>query len=122
MKPKSKKPRAALPHAILPPSTPRKVKERATKKAATEKQHRKQIGRRFENSGSESEESEDLPIISVKRTVKTAAEAQAGSAQTSEQATTNSVPDTKSDQDTIPALGDEMERQPWDPTSSQPGD
>ena len=98
------------------------MKELATKNAANEKQKRKQTGRRFENSGSESEDSEDLPIISVKRTVKTPAEAQAGSAQTSEQATTNPVPDTGSNQDTISALDGEMERQPGEPTSSQPGD
>ena len=121
MKPKSKNSKAALLQAVLPPPTPRKVKERATKKAATEKQ-RKQTGRRFENSGSESEDSEDLPIISVKRTVQTPAEAQAGSAQASEQPATNPVPDTGSDQDTIPALGGEMERNPGDPTLSHPGD
>ena len=69
-KPKSKRAKAALPQAVLPPPTPREVKKRATRKIATEKQW-KQTGRRFETSGSESEDIEDLPIISVKRTVQT---------------------------------------------------
>ena len=119
-KPKSKRAKAALPQAVLPPPTPREVKERATRKATTEKQ-RKQIGRRFENSGSESDDSENLPIISVKRTIQTSAEAQT-SAQASEQQTTNPVQDTGSDQDTIPALGGELERNPRDPSALNPGD
>ena len=57
-KPKSKKAKTAVPQPVLPPPIPREVKERATRKIAPEKQ-RKQTGRRFENSGSESEDSED---------------------------------------------------------------
>ena len=110
---KSKKEKAAVPQAVLPPPTPREVKERATRKIAPEKQ-RKQTGRRFENSGSESEDSEDLPIISVKRTVQTSAEAQTGAAQIGA--------DTGSDQDTVPALGGELERNPRDPSALNPGD
>ena len=124
-KPKSKRAKAALPQAIQPPPTPCDRKERATRKAATEKQ-RKQTVRRFENSDSESEDSEDLPIISVKRTVQTSAEAQAseqqtGSAQAREQQTTNPAQDT-SDQDTISALGGELERNPRDYSALNPGD
>ena len=52
---------------VLPP-TPREVKERATKRIAPQKQQREKSGRRFENSGSDSEDTDDLPIISVKRT------------------------------------------------------
>ena len=118
--PKSKRAKAALPQAALPPSTPREVKERATRKATTEKQ-RKQTGRRFDNSGSESKDGEDLPIISVKRTIQTSAEAQT-SAQASEQQTINPVQDTGSDQDTIPALGKYLERNPRDPSALNPGD
>ena len=53
-------------HSVLPPPTPREVKERATQRIVSDGQ-RKKNGRRFENSGSESEDSDDLPIISVKQ-------------------------------------------------------
>ena len=52
-------------HPGLPPPTPREFKERSTKRIANKQRGR--LGRQFENSGSESEDSEELPIISVKR-------------------------------------------------------
>ena len=52
-------------HPGLPLPTPREVKERSTKRISDKQRER--IGRRFENTGSESEDSEDLPIISLKR-------------------------------------------------------
>ena len=58
-KPKSKKTKAVA-HSFLPPLTPREVKERATTEVAAENQ-RKKTQRRFENSGSESDDSDDLP-------------------------------------------------------------
>ncbi|XP_063727304.1 amiloride-sensitive sodium channel subunit alpha-like [Symsagittifera roscoffensis] len=50
---------------ILPPPTPREVKTRYEQRLAENKQEKTR--RRFEDTGSESEDSEDLPIISVKR-------------------------------------------------------
>ena len=61
-----KKPKSSISYEALP--TPKEVKEQAKGKInARKQQQRRQIGRWFENSGSESEESDFLPIISVKR-------------------------------------------------------
>ena len=117
-KPKSKKSKATS-HPVLPPPTPREVKERATKRIVSEKQ-RKQTERRFENSGSESEDSDDFPIISVKRAIQPSAET--SRAQTGPTATTPTNVDFGSDQDTIPALGGDLDRNPRDPSTSNPGD
>ena len=121
MKPKSKKTKTTVPQAILPPPTPREVKERATRRIATEKQ-RKKTGRRFENSGSESEGSDDLPIISVEKTVQSSAEAQTAIAQSGQTAIAQSGADIGIDQDAIPALGGELDTNPRDPSASNPGD
>ena len=134
-KPKSKKSKATS-HSVLPPPTPREVKERAShsvlppptrqevKKRATQRivseRQRKRTGRRFENSGSESEDSDDLPIISVKRAKQPPAETQR--AQTGATATTATYVDIGSDQDTIPALGGDLDKNPRDQTTSNPGD
>ena len=56
-KAKPKKTKAGS-QSTLPPPTPREVKKRATKRIAPEKQ-RSKSGRRFENSGSESEDSDN---------------------------------------------------------------
>ena len=89
----------------LPPPTPRDVKERWTKRTA--EKNRKRTGRRFEENYSESEDSEDLPIISVKRTpqqVTTTPEAQV-----ERSATAIPEAEAETDQDTIPALGGELD-------------
>ena len=58
----------AEPKLIVPPLTPREDKKRSTRRIAPQKQQREKSGRSFENSGSESKDSDNLPIISVKRT------------------------------------------------------
>ena len=62
--PASREVKGRASHTVLPPPTPREVKERASQRAISDRQ-RKRTGRRFENT-SESEDSEDLPIILVK--------------------------------------------------------
>ena len=111
------------------PPTLKERKERAKGKTnAGKQQQRRQIGRQFENSGSDSGKSDYLPIISVKK--PTTVVTQAGPSQpqktstepaaTGEQAqlesrskpsdkTNITVPDTGSDEDTIPALGGETD-------------
>ena len=106
-------------HSVLPPPTPREVKERATQRNVSDRQ-RKKNGRRFENSGSESEDSDDLPFISVKRAKQPSAETPI--AQTGPTATTASDVDIGSDKDTIPALGGDLDKNPRDQTTSNPGD
>ena len=117
-KPKSKKSKAKS-HPVLPPPTPREVKERATKRIVSGKQ-RKQTGRRYENKGFESEDSDDLPIISVKRAKQPSAET--SRAQTGPTATTPTNVDIGSDQDTIPALGGDLGGNRRDPSTSNPGE
>ena len=64
--PASREVKGRASHTVLPPPTPHEVKERASQRAISDRQ-RKRTGRRFENSGSESEDSEDLAIILLKR-------------------------------------------------------
>ena len=105
-------------HPGSPPPPPREVKERSTKRIA-EKQ-RERIGRRFENSGSESEDSEDLPIISVKRAKQSLTTTPDTPIERSATAITDV--DVGSDQDTIPARGGELDHHPRDQGTSNPGD
>ena len=111
---------------MLPPPTPRAVKDRLTKRLA-EKQ-RGRIGRRLESSGSESEDSEDLPIISVKRTKQSLTKKKQSLTTTPDEpiersATAITEVDVGSDQDTIPARGGELEHHhPRDQGTSNPGD
>ena len=103
----------------LPPPTPREVKKRLTQRIA-EKQ-RERTGRRFEETNSESEDSEDLPIISVKRAkqqVTTTPEARI-----EHSATALPEAEVETDQDTIPAQGGELDNQnPGVQGTSNPGD
>ena len=117
-KPKKTK---AVSKSILPPPTPREVKERATKRIAPQKQ-REKSGRRFENSGSESEDSDNLPIISVKRTKQPSAEASTEIAQADPPAMQQRDADCGSDQETIPARSGDLDGNPRDPATSNPGD
>ena len=104
---------------VLPPPTPRAVKDRLTKRLA--EQQRGRIGRRLENSGSESEDSEDLPIISVKRTKQPLTTTPDEPIERS--ATAITEVDVGSDQDTIPARGGELDHHhPRDQGTSNPGD
>ena len=104
---------------VLPPPTPRAVKDRLTKRLA--EQPRGRIGRRLENSGSESEDSEDLPIISVKRTKQPLTTTPDEPIERS--ATAITEVDVGSDQDTIPARGGELNHHhPRDQGTSNPGD
>ena len=104
---------------VLPPPTPRAVKDRLTKRLA--EQQRGRIGRRLENSGSESEDSEDLPIISVKRTKQPLTTTPDEPKERS--ATAITEVDVGSDQDTIPARGGELDHHhPRDQGTSNPGD
>ena len=119
-KPKSKKTKA-LAYSVLPPPTPREVKERTTKQIAAEKQ-RKKTGRRFENIGSESDDSDDLQIISVKRAKQPSAETSTAIAQAGPTAKTQTDVDIGSDQDKIPALSGDLGRNPRDPSAPNPGD
>ena len=111
---------------VLPPPTPRAVKDRLTKRLA-EKQRGK-IGRRLESSGSESEDSEDLPIFSVKRTKKSLIKKKQSLTTTPDEpiersATAITEVDVGSDQDTIPARGGELDHHhPRDQGTSNPGD
>ena len=103
----------------LPPPTPREVKERLAQRIAKKKRER--TGRRFEDTDSESEDSEDLPIISVKRAkqpLTTTPEAPIErSAETLPEA------EVGTDQDTIPAQGGELDNQnPREQGRSNPGD
>ena len=107
--------------SISPSPTPREVKERATKRIAPEKQ-RKKSGRQFENSGCESEDSDNLPIISVKRTKQPSAEASTEIAQADPTAMTQTDADIGSDQESIPARSDDLDRNPRAPSTSNPGD
>ena len=103
----------------LPPPTPREVKERLTQRIAEKKRER--TGRRFEETDSESEDSEDLPIISVKRAkqqVTTTPEARI-----ERSATALPEAEVETDQDTIPARGGELDNQnPGEQGTSHPGD
>ena len=108
--------------SIVPPPTPREVKERATKRIAQQKQPREKSGRRFENSGSESEDSDNLPIISVKRTKQPSAEASTEIAQADPTAMQQRDADSGSDQETIPARSGDLDRNPRDPATANPGD
>ena len=104
---------------VLPPPTLRAVKDRLTKRLA-EKQ-RGRIGRRLENSGSESEDSEDLPIISVKRAKQSLTTTPDEPIERS--ATAITEVDVGSDQDTIPARGGELDHHhPREQGTSNPGD
>ena len=105
-------------HSVLPPPSPREVKERASQRAVLDRQ-RKRTGRRFENSGSESEDSEDLPIISVKRAIQPSTDTP--NAQIA-QATTVTDVDIGSDHDTIPARGSDLDIHQRDQGTSNPGD
>ena len=105
-------------HPGLPPPTPREVKERSTKRTADKQRER--IGRRFENSGSESEDSEDLPIISVKRAKQSLTTTPDAPIERSATAVTDV--DVGSDQDTIPARGGELDNHPRDQGTSNPRD
>ena len=106
-------------HPRLPLPTPREVKERLTQRIAKNKWER--IGRRFENSGSESEDSEDLPIISVKRAKQSFTTT--SDALIERSATALTEVDVGSDQDTIPAQGGQLDRHhPMDQGTSNPGD
>ena len=103
----------------LPPPTPRDVKERLAQRIAKKKRER--TGRRFEDTDSESEDSEDLPIISVKRAkqpLTTTPEAPIErSAETLPEA------EVGTDQDTIPAQGGELDNQnPREQGISNPGE
>ena len=89
----------------LPPPTPREVKERLTKRIAEKKRER--TGRRLEETYSESEDSEDLPIISVKRTKQQ--ETTTPEARIERSATTIPEAEAETDQDTIPALEGELD-------------
>ena len=109
------------PKSIVPPPTPREVKERATKRSGTQKQRGKS-GRRFENSGSESEDSDNLPIISIKRTKQPSAEASTEIAQADPTARQQRDADSRSDQETIPARSGDLDRNPRDQATSNPGD
>ena len=113
--PSEMKKRAA--HPGLPPPTPREVKERSTKRISDKQRER--IGRRFENSGSESEDSEDLPIISVKRTKQPLTTTPDAPIERTRTAVTDI--DVGSDQDTIPARGGELDNHPRDQGTSNPG-
>ena len=97
-------------HPELPPPTPREVKKRSTKRIVNKQRER--IGRRFENSGSESEDSEDLPIISVKRAKQSLTTTPDAPIERSATAVTDV--DVGSDQDTIPARGGELDNHPRD--------
>ena len=88
---------------------------------APEKQ-RKKSGRRFENSGSESDDSDNLTIILVKRTKQPSAEASKEIAQADPTAMTQPDADIGSDQETIPARSGDLDRNPRDPSTSNPGD
>ena len=114
--PSELKKRAA--HPGLPPLTPREVKERSTKRISDKQWER--IGRRFENSGSESEDSEDLPIILVKRTKQPLTTTPDAPIERTRTAVTDV--DVGSDQDTIPARGGELDNHPRDQGTSNPGD
>ena len=118
-KAKPKKSKAGSQSILLPP-TPREVRERATKTIAPEKQ-RKKSGRRFEISGSESEDSDNLPIILVKRAKQPSADASTAIVQAEPTAMTQTDADIGSDQDTIPALSGDLDRNPRDPSTSNPG-
>ena len=89
----------------LPPPTPREVMERLTKRIAEKKRER--TGSRFEETYSESEDSEDLPIISVKRTKQQ--ETTTPEARIERSATAIPETEAETDQDTIPALGGELD-------------
>ena len=108
--------------SIVPPPTPREVKERVTKSIAPQKQQREKSGRRFENNGSDSEDSDNLPIISVKRTKQPSAEASIEIAQADPTAVQQRDADSGSDQETIPARSGDLDRNPRDPATSNPGD
>ena len=116
--PTSREVKKRASHSVLPPPTPRDVKERAIQRNVSDRQ-RKKTGRQFENSGSESEDSDDLPIILAKR-AKPATETPG--AQIGQTATTATDVDIESDQDTIPALGGDLDKNPRDQTTSNPGD
>ena len=105
--------------SVLPPPTSREVKELAKQRLGSDKQ-RKRSGRRFENSGSESEDSEDLSIISVKRAKQPSTDTPNAQLEQPETAVTDM--DMGSDQDTIPARGGDVDKHPWDLTTSNPGD
>ena len=108
----SRKIREQAAESVLPTPTPREVKERA--------KQRKRSGRRFENSGLESEDSEDLPIISVKRAKQPSMDAPNAQLEQPEAAVTDV--DKGSDQDTIPAGGGDVDKHPGDLITSNPGD
>ena len=114
--PSEMKKRAA--HPGLPPPTPREVKERSTKRISDKQ--RKRIGRRFENSGSESEDRKDLPIISVKRAKQPLTTTPDAPIERTATAVTDV--DVGSDQDTITARGGELDNHPRDQGTSNPGD
>ena len=117
--PTSREVKERASHSVLPPPTPREVKERATQRIVSDRQ-RKKTGRRFENSGSESEESDDLLIISVKQAKQPSTETPR--AQTGQTARTATDMDIGSDQVTIPTLGGDLDKNPRDQTTSNPGD
>ena len=96
------------------------LKERAMKRIAPQKQQREKSGRRFENSGSDSEDTDDLPIILVKRTKQPSAEV--STAQADPTAMQQRDADSGSDQETIPARSGDLDRNPRDPATSNPGD
>ena len=103
---------------ILPPPTPREVKTRYEQRLAENKQEKTR--RRFEDTGSESEDSEDLPIISVKRAKQTVTTTPDAPIERS--ATALTEVDVGSDQDTIPAHGGELDHQnPREQGTSNPG-
>ena len=106
--------------SIVPPPTPREVKERATKRNAPQKQQREKRGRRFENSGSDLEDTDDLPIISVKRMKQPSAEVL--TAQADPTAMQHRDADSGSDQETIPAHSGDLDTNPRDPVTSNSGD
>ena len=116
--PTSREVKEQAAHSVLPPPTPREVKERVKQRVSD--RQRKITGRRFENSGSESEDSEDLPIDSVKRAKQ--ASTDTPNAQIGQTATTVTDVDIGSDQDTTPARGGDLDKHPRDQTTSNPGD
>ena len=103
----------------LPPPTPREVKERLTQRIAKKKRER--TGRRFEDTDSESEDSEDLSIISVKRAKQPLTTTPEAPIERSAAALPEAEVGT--DQDTIPAQGGELDNQnPREQGMSNPGD
>ena len=90
---------------------------RATRRIATEKQ-RKKTGRRFAVPNRKIATIYQLS----KKTIQPSAEAQTAIAQSRQTAIAQTGADIGSDQDTIPPLGGELDKNPRDPSASNPGD